>query len=426
MTEAATLRADAARLLRRVVARERTLDQVLEGREVAPLTRELLFGSVRHFYSLQAVVDARLSRPLKPKDQDIWCLMIVGVYQLRFTRIPDHAALFETVNACGPLRKPWAKGLVNAVLQHCRDAQSERSFEHPEWLELALRHQYPDAEAIMSASNARAPLTLRINRARIGVEDYHGTLAAAAISGRPPRMERQGLAPGAQAWVLDTPQPVATLPGYPEGLVSVQDPAAQFAAGLLSVRPGDTVLDACAAPGGKLFHLIERHPAARVTALEVAPARLAHIQAEAERLGHRDFTAIAGNAAETGWWDGTPFRHVLLDAPCSGTGTLRRHPDIKLLRGTGEIRQHAMTQRRLLANLWRVVEPGGNLLYCTCSILAAENDEVIGGFLAEAPDAVAVPLGLASGRPARHGWQLLPTNPDTDGFYYALMSKAGA
>ncbi|HEX7034688.1 MAG TPA: 16S rRNA (cytosine(967)-C(5))-methyltransferase RsmB [Pseudomonadales bacterium] len=426
---AANERAHAARLLHAVVVERRTTDQVLAREPASPLTQELLLGCLRHFFSLEREVAGLLHRPMKPKDRDVWLLMLIGVYQLRFTRIPDHAAIFETVAACTTFGKPWAAKLVNAVLRRAASADAaapgaEPPSEHPEWLERALRTAYPDADVLMQANNARAPMALRVNVARCAPADYRTRLDAAGIGWRAPHA---GTGPGGfgpETLVLDAPRPMQTLPGYPEGHVAVQDAGAQLAVQLLEPRAGERVLDACAAPGGKLFHLIERYPGARVTALDRSEARLAQLGREAERLGHRSFTAIAADATELDWWDGEPYRWILLDAPCSGTGTLRRHPDIKLLRRPEDLPEFVERQQRLLDALWQVLEPGGTLVYCTCSILPAENDEVIARFRRHRRDVLACPLRLATGRATGEGWQLLPTDPDTDGFYFSRMSKA--
>lgn len=427
MSEAAAQRAQAARLLLGVVAGGRTTDQVMSGAAASPLTQELLLGSLRHYFSLERAVEAALRHPIKKKDQDLKCLLIVGAYQLRFMRVPDHAAIFETVAACARLGKPWARGLVNAVLRKLTGspAADEVGFDHPPWLEQALRHDYADAEAIMTANNQRAPMALRINGARTSPADYVRRLDAADVQSRVPAGGDGGdVDLGPETRILEEPRPMDTLPGYGDGLVSVQDAGAQFAAPLLSPQPGERILDACAAPGGKLFHLLERQPHAQVTALESNGDRLARLMVEAGRLGHERFLPLEADAAATDWWDGTPFQRVLVDAPCSGTGTLRRHPDIKVLRHAEDVEPLVELQRRLMHNLWRVLEPGGTLLYCTCSILAAENDAVISSFLAHEQNATLQRFRLSTGRATRHGWQLLPTDRDTDGFYYARMTKA--
>jgi 16S rRNA (cytosine967-C5)-methyltransferase len=429
----AAQRAEAARLLHRVVSRRQTTDQLVAPADLSPLTQELVYGSLRHYFSLRQVVQSALHRPLNNKDLEIEALLIVGAYQLFHTRIPDHAAIAETVDAAPLLGRPWAKGLVNAVLRKCasRPAPFERSFDHPQWLESALRAEHPEPEALMTANNQRAPMTIRINVGRTSADAYLAVLADAGIETRPAEArpvegrKADGLTwLGPETRVLSAPIPSRRLPGYGAGLVSIQDAGAQMVAHLLAPAPGERLLDACAAPGGKLFHLMERHPGAEWTALEKNVRRLDQLDQEAKRLGHDDYQSIAADATTLDWWDGRPYQHVLIDAPCSGTGTLRRHPDIKLLRRPEEIPEFAELQGRLLANLWQVLAPGGKLLYCTCSILAAENDGVVGGFVQRHEDAELDELGIASGRATRYGWQLLPTEPDTDGFYFARMTKA--
>lgn len=419
-------RAHAARLLHAVVVDGRTTDQVLATADASPLTQELLLGTLRRFFSLERAVAALLHRPMKDKDRDVWLLMLIGVYQLRFTRIPDHAALYETVAACTTLGKPWAGKLVNAVLRRAAAAREPvaPAGEHPPWLEQALRAAYPDAEALMDANNGRAPMALRVNTRRCSPAGYQRRLEAAGIGWRPPGAGTGDDGFGPETLLLDEPRPMESLPGYSEGLVAVQDAGAQLAVRLLEPAPGERVLDACAAPGGKLFHLLERHPQAELTALDRSEARLERLGREAERLGHRQFGRIAADATRLDWWDGVPYRWILLDAPCSGTGTLRRHPDIKLLRRAEDLPALVDLQRRLLEALWQVLEPGGTLVYCTCSILPAENDEVVGSFRAHRGDVLPSPFRLATGRATREGWQLLPIDPDTDGFYFARMTKA--
>jgi 16S rRNA (cytosine967-C5)-methyltransferase len=279
-----------------------------------------------------------------------------------------------------------------------------------------IEASYPDrAQEIIATTLDRAPMSLRVNIARISPADYATLLDQAGITAAP-------------AWhpenlVLDSPRPVAELPGYADGLVSVQDSGALFACSLL--QDAKQVLDACAAPGGKLFHLAEQLPEAGLTALEKSPARLEHLRSEAARLGHESVVLVQGDATTTDWHEGGPFDAILLDAPCSGSGTLRRHPDIKVLRQASDLPRYAALQRRLLDNLWRLLAPGGTLVYCTCSLFPEENDQVVEGFLGATGDVNLATLSLPIGVPTRHGWQLLPL-PDAavDGFYYARMIRS--
>ena len=445
-------RARAARLLLDVLHKGRTTDQSFGNQTVTPLVAELVYGTLRYYYSLTEHLEVHLAKALRSKDLDLRCLMLVGAYQLFHTRIPVHAVLHETVNACRGLRKPWAANLVNAVLRKLADvartssegavsagieSNNERSFELPHWLFAKLSLQYESlAPALMRACLDRAPMSLRVNVQRISITDYRHRLLAADL-------------PCHQGWlaenlILDAPVPARRLPGLTEGLVSIQDPGAMFACGLLTgsrlkPTPADTaesprhlrILDACAAPGGKLFHLAESHPDALLTGVELNDKRMAYLRAEAERLGHTRITLLAGDASNRSWWSGEPFDAILLDAPCSGTGTLRRHPDIKILRQMEDLPDYARLQRALLENLWQMLNPGGLLLYCTCSLLEEENDSVIGSFLNDTPSAANAPFELPTGIPTRHGWQLLPipesADPQparsVDGFYYARLIR---
>ncbi len=434
----------------------RTTEQSIGTATLTPLETELLQGSLRYFFSLERLVSDRLDRPLRDKDRDLFALLLVGAYQLRHMRIPDHAAINETVGAVGQLKKPWARGLVNAVLRKIASSSdsepspdtatskksAERSFELPSWWRERLINDLPEHwEAVAQATVERAPMSLRVNTTRVSAPAYLQRLTAAGLA------VFQGNFP--EHLILAEPMPVRELPGYREGLVSVQDAGAQCAAHLVPEHlPGQaSMLDACAAPGGKLFHLAERFPDATLTALELSPDRLAHMAEEAGRLGHDRIRLIPGDATVRDWL--TPagpanlvdpderFDLILLDAPCSGSGTLRRHPDIKLLREPDDVRAAAELQLAMLKNLWPLVADGGSLIYCTCSLFAEENDQVIEAFLQTiadepangaplSPDALTLPAGTAT----RYGWQLLPlpagtSAPDrsVDGFYFARMTR---
>jgi len=420
-------------LLGAVLRKRRTLDQLLASRDVTPLTRELLFGSLRHFYVLSSRIRGCLQRPLREADAPVGDLLIVGAYQLAHTRIPPHAAVHATVAAAADLQRPWARGLINAVMRRLlreddRDTGeegSDRTIDLPPWLQERLSAEYGDAApAVMAACQDRAPMALRVSDLAGGRERAAQRLRAAGLSTQPF---------GTDHLVLEQPCPVGELPGFREGHVSVQDPGASFAADLLvnAEAPPATLLDACAAPGGKLFHLADRAPDCRVLALERSAPRLEHLEREADRLALRhgpDARIRLCRADATGldWWDGVAFDAILLDAPCTGTGTLRRHPDIKVLLRPDDPARLARQQLRLLANLWQTLAPGGRLLYCTCSLLTAENDAVLAQFLEDHTDAMPQPIRLATGQARRYGWQLTPMDPLTDGFYYALLRRSPA
>ena len=414
-------RAAAARNLEAIVGKKRTIDWALARRAQSSLSKELTYGVLRHYFSLCDQVDDALSKPFRPQDLDLYGLLLVGAYQLGRTRIPNHAAIYETVEAVQELRKPWAKGVVNAVLrklsEHPFTHQSEHSFEHPNWLDSRLRDQYAEAEALMDANNRRAPMCLRVNTRRTTPRDYQASLERADIDYRASWLP--------ESIVLESPRPTDELPGFAEGLVAVQDIGAQLSIQPLAARlePGQRVLDACAAPGGKLFHLLEAHVGLNVVAIDRATDRVQDLQRIATRLGHQNFTIQVADATQLSWWDAISFDHVLVDVPCSGSGTLRRHPDIKVTRRWTEVESQVALQGRLLGNLWLTLRGGGTLLYCTCSILAEENDGVVGAFVETQADARVIDVKLPTGQATRFGWQLLPTEPTTDGFYIALLQK---
>jgi 16S rRNA (cytosine967-C5)-methyltransferase len=426
-------RATAARVIAQVLVEGRYLDAALEQararhRALAPgdwsLVQELSYGTLRWYHQLAGIAALLLQRPLGRKDSDVQALLLVGLYQLRHLRMPDYAAVGATVAAAELLGKPWAKALLNACLRRSRRDAARQAravaddetlrYSHPSWLIAALRRDHPEAwERVLLANNQRPPMSLRVNRLRVSREDYAARLVAHGIGAH-----AHARAPS--ALVLEAPCAVETLPGFDAGLVSVQDAAAQLAAGLLDPQPGERVLDACAAPGGKTAHLLECQPRlAELTALDIDAARLERLRANLERLGLRA-RVLAGDAGDpTGWWDGRPYDRILLDAPCSATGVIRRHPDIKTRRRPEDLDALALNQARLLDGVWSCLAPGGKLLYATCSVLRQENERQVGDFLTRHRDATPVPIGSAAS-----GCQILPGEEEMDGFYYALLRKS--
>lgn len=387
------------------------------------LLRELCYGGLRWQPLLRELLKPLLQKPLKERDGDIRQLLIVGAYQLLFLRIPPHAAISSAVDAARALDKKWAAGLINAILRTLqRDEKTlfdklppAAAVAHPDWLWKAIRAAWPEqAEAIFAANNTHPPMCLRVRHGLATPAQYSERLRAAGIEAEPCAFAVEGVR-------LENPCDVSLLPGFAEGEVSVQDEAAQLAAHLLDVKPGQRVLDACCAPGGKTAHILELQPAAKLSALDVSAERLQRVTANLQRL-RLDARLIAGDARQpAGWWDGLPFERILLDAPCSGTGVIRRHPDIKLLRTPADIAQLAELQQQLLAALWPLLAPGGLLLYATCSIMPAENTRTIERFLATCADARERPIDAAWGIAQPAGLQLLPARHD--GFYYALLEK---
>jgi 16S rRNA (cytosine967-C5)-methyltransferase len=427
----------AAEVIDDVVMGGQSLDAAIEARESAlpardrPLLRALAYGVLRNHWALQAWIDALVSRPFRKRDSVANALLATGLYQLTDTRVPDHAAVSETVEAVRILRRPKLAGMLNACLRRFqRDelaarapAGEEARWNHPGWLIEQLRADWPDdAEAILEANNARAPMWLRANAARQDAAACRAHLAGTDIAA-------ELLAGVPDALRLEAPLPVDELPGFVEGDVSVQDAAAQIAARWLMVHGPRRVLDACAAPGGKSGHLLELGGEGfDLTALDSSAERLERVRENHARLGF-DATIVAGDASKPGeWWNGVPFDAILLDAPCSATGVIRRHPDIKLLRRASDIDNLSRLQARILEALWPTLVPGGRLLYVTCSVLAAENDKVVQRFLEShrdaAEDAVLPNNNIRDlMRRKACGYQVLPGTGGMDGFYYACLVK---
>jgi len=433
----AAARVAAARVLRAVRDQGRSLPDALAGIPEAPegrdasLVRELSYGAVRLLPRLEALTDLLLHKPLGRDDGDLRALVQVGLYQLLATRIPDHAAVAATVEAARRLDKPWAVPLVNAMLRRFlrqrapllarADRSPESRWLFPHWLLRRLQADWPEHwRSIIEASNGRPPMTLRINAARTTPAAYAKRLAARGLTARPAPF-------AALALTLDRPLPVQGLPGFAEGLVSVQDAGAQLAAELLNARPGQRVLDACAAPGGKTAHILERAAGGLdLTALDLDPERLDRVRANLRRLGLTARLVCGDATAPAGEWSRALYDRILLDAPCSATGVIRRHPDIKPLRREGDIAPLCATQARMLDALWPLLAPGGTLIYATCSLLPEENEAQVGAFLARRPDARAIPLEVPWGLARGLGRQTLPGLAGMDGFYYARLSKAAA
>ena len=395
------------------------------------LTQELAFGTARWQPRLAGLAERLLQKPFKAADRDVEALLLVGLYQLFYTRIPPHAAIGETVGCVEKLKKPWAKGLLNAVLRNAqRDGEALLAelehdpvirVAHPRWLQKSLKAFWPEHwEAICAANNAHPPMMLRVNRRQAGRDAYLAELQAAGIEAFPCQFSEDGIRLAAAC-------DVQLLPGFAEGRVSVQDEAAQLAAGLLELKPGQRVLDACCAPGGKTCHILEREPGlAEVIALDLEPKRLQRVQENLQRL-QLEATLTAADARDTQtWWDGKPFQRILLDAPCSATGVIRRHPDIKLARQAADIAPLATLQGEMLDALWPTLEVGGVLLYATCSVLPTENREVVEAFLNRTPGARELGLPGTFGIEQSHGRQLLPQEDGHDGFYYAKLIKIAA
>ena len=391
------------------------------------LVQALCYGTLRFQPRLEYWLGQLLARPLKLRDLDVRALLLLGLYQLTETRVPPHAAVGETVEACRHLGKPWAVQFANAVLRGFQREQSrllaelpqhaEALYAHPHWLLERIRHDWPDHwREILEADNRHPPLTLRVNRLRRSRAALLAELDAAGIAAQPCEFSVDGVS------ALE-PFDVRAQPGFAAGHFSVQDQAAQLAAGLLEADAGMRVLDACAAPGGKTCHVLERCPQAQVLALDSDAARAQKIHQNLQRLGLSAEVKVADAEQPRDWWDGRPFERILLDAPCSATGVIRRHPDVKVRRRPAEVRKAVAAQARLLAALWPLLARGGKLLYVTCSLLIEENANQVGGFVAARADAHPLPISAHWGIESPPGRQILAGQSDMDGFYYACLHK---
>ncbi|RCU45386.1 16S rRNA (cytosine(967)-C(5))-methyltransferase RsmB [Corallincola holothuriorum] len=430
------IRALAAQVLFQVVDKGQSLTQALppqqsrlqDGRDKA-LLQQLCYGVLRQLPTLEFFLNQLLEKKLTGKLRTVHFLLMVGVYQLIASRIPAHAAVAETVAAAVKLKQPRLKGLVNAILRNFQRQQQALEaalasnetadaikHDHPGWLLNRLKRAYPDQwQQIAKANNQAAPMWLRPNQAKVAPQAYQQLLLDAEIPCQP--AQRHG------AICLDSAVDVQKLPGFNDGLVSVQDGAPQFAASLMAGQAGEQILDACAAPGGKTAHIAEMVPDLKqLVALDIEESRLKRVHENLARLS-LNATVICGDAANPdAWWSGDQFDRILLDAPCSATGVIRRHPDIKWLRRNDDIAKLATLQAEILSAMWKLLKPGGTLLYATCSILPEENSEQVKRFLHTQADAELLNINNRDNVDTP-GWQILPGEQQMDGFYYALLRK---
>ncbi|RDI98981.1 16S rRNA (cytosine(967)-C(5))-methyltransferase RsmB [Dyella solisilvae] len=407
-------------------AMERYAPKLADSRDRA-LLMALLSDGARWWLRFDPALDRLLDKPLRQKEPAVHALLVLGLVQLEILELPDYAAVAATVQATRALQRPRLAGLVNAVLRRWQrertellaalDAKPQARHAHPAWLAKAIARDWPDeADAVMAADNREPPLMLRVNRRRAQRDALLERLRLDGYTAEPHDWLEDGI-------VLPHSADVTRMPGFAAGEFAVQDGAAQIAADLAEVRDGQRVLDACAAPGGKACHLLERADIA-LTALEFDARRATRISQNLERLGLSAQIAIGDAGEPKDWWDGKPFDRILIDAPCSATGVLRRRPDVRLHRRESDIAPLVAQQRRILAALWPLLAPGGRLLYITCSMLRAENEAVVGEWLATQVDARSIPVTLPVGQAATHGWQILPGDGDLDGMYYAVIEKA--
>ncbi len=424
------------------------LTENLDSRDAA-FARMLSFGVLRFYQQLQALLKPFIKKPLKPKDQDVQLVMLMALYQIMHTRVPQFAIVDSAVKQVRKSKKKWAANMVNGVLRSFlrevadkepADVISELSakqptneeavYSHPQWMIDRLKQDWPETDKtdliswqkILEANNQQAPMTLRINQQRVDINKYKAELeddfelGADMVAGLP------------SALILQQPRDVKQLPGFQQGWVSVQDAGAQLAAQILQATKGDEILDACAAPGGKTAHLFETQPEIKISALDISESRLQRVDENCQRLGFKPQLKVADACDVDSWWDGELFDKILLDVPCSAVGVIRRHPDIKHLRRAEDIASLVTLQREILIKNWALLKPGGYLLYATCSLFKAENEQQIDWLLEQSDDVEVMGLPdcvrqIEARVDLKNGVQLFPVSGETDGFYYALLKK---
>ncbi|EKO3515008.1 16S rRNA (cytosine(967)-C(5))-methyltransferase RsmB [Vibrio fluvialis] len=422
------VRAAAAQVLFQVVDKGQSLSMALPAAQqnIRPrdhaLLQEICYGALRYLPRLESIANALMDNPLKGKQRVFHHLILVGIYQLSFMRIPAHAAVGETVEGAQDLKGPRLRGLINAVLRNYQrnqeqlDAQAVShnagKYGHPSWLLKLLQSAYPQQwEAIVEANNSKAPMWLRVNHQHHDRDAYQALLNNENIDSSVHSQAEDALK-------LAAPCDVTKLPGFEKGWVSVQDAAAQLSLHYLQPQDGELILDCCAAPGGKTAHILERTQGSEVVAIDCDDTRLKRVHDNLKRL-NLSAKVVCGDARyPQEWWQGSQFDRILLDAPCSATGVIRRHPDIKWLRRAEDIAALAELQREILDAMWQQLKPGGTLVYATCSITPQENVLQVKDFLARTSDAQLV--GSELDNPGR---QILPGEEDMDGFYYAVLTK---
>lgn len=389
--------------------------------------REICYGVLRHYYILDYYISVLLDRPLKKKNYKIQALLLVGIYQIEFMRTPDHAAISATVNAAKHLGESWASKLINAVLRNFLRHKKNNTFKkiaeewvvnyHPKWLFEKLKLDWPDfCEEILEYNNSPPPMTLRVNLKKIKRNEYQKLLDKLNMKNTVDDLTLTGVK-------LKKPTDIASLPGFEEGYVSIQDSGAQLAANLMGAKKGMRILDACCAPGGKTAHLGELYENSKLLAIDKNELRLKKVYENLSRL-NINAKLICSDANDIkNWWDGSTFDRVLIDAPCSGSGIISHHPDIKLLRKKDDIQKFAQQQISLLKSLWVTLAVEGELIYCTCSIFPEETNQIIASFLKSTPTAKILKINANWGIESQYGRQLLPNPNKNGGFFYARLSK---
>ncbi len=428
MTKKQNLRSLAAQAVEQVVEKGQSLSAVLPllqqkvSDKDRALLQELCFGVLRTLPQLEWFIGKLMSRPMTGKNRTVHYLVMVGLYQLVYTRIPAHAALAETVEGAVAVKRMQFKGLINGVLRQFQRQQEELIAEsetqairwlHPSWLLKRIQQAYPENwQTIVEANNQRPPMWLRVNRQYHSRDNWLALLQEAGYNG-------QTHPDYPDAVLLETPLPVSALPGFEEGWVTVQDASAQGCITFLAPQNGESILDLCAAPGGKTTHILEAAPKATVMAVDVDPQRLKRVHENLTRLNMQAEVKCGDGRYPEHWCGEQTFDRILLDAPCSATGVVRRHPDIKWLRRDADIADLAALQSEILKAIWPRLKSGGTMVYATCSIMPEENSQQIAAFLARHQDAQLVETGTHE----HPGKQNLPAADTGDGFYYAKLIK---
>jgi len=430
------------------------LTENLDPRDAA-FARMLSFGVLRFYQQLEALLKPFIKKPLKTKDRDVQLVMLMALYQILYTRVPEFAVVDSAVKQIRKSKKKWAANMVNGVLRSfLRDIEGRKTegqktadqktaeinanlkteeaiYSHPQWIIDRIKQDWPDNsdlnktinwQHILLANNQQAPMTLRINQQKISTEKYQMQLENEF------ELSADIVAGVAQALILRQARDVKQLPGFDKGFLSVQDAGAQLAAHILQPAAGDNILDACAAPGGKTAHLFEMQPNIKITALDISETRLQRVEENCQRLGFSPTLIAADATAVDDWWQGELFDKILLDVPCSAVGVVRRHPDIKHLRRPEDIASLVKLQREILLKNWPLLKPGGQLLYASCSLLKAENEQQVDWFLQQVNNVKVVSISeriseIESRANLINGVQLFPVSGVTDGFYYALLEK---
>lgn len=434
MTQIHNVRSIAAVILLAVIDDKKSLNTLLPlhskelSAEDKAQLQNLCFGACRHFFSINALSKILLDKPLPEKGRLTQGLLWIGLYQLAYSHMPEHAAIHQTVAACDDLKQTPFKKLVNALLRRFQREKNELlndltssdvpAFEHPKWLLKKLKKDWPENwQDIARQANRQAPMALRVNTHKQDISKYIQTLKDTNLECHPGKLANTSV-------YLAKPTNVFDLPGFTQGYCSVQDEAAQLAGQILAPKAGESVLDACCAPGGKTGHLLEySHGQAHITALDSDAKRLQRVHENLERLGYSAKVLQGEAQAPENWWDGKQYDAILLDVPCSATGVIRRHPDIKLLRQREDIDNLAQLQQAILIKAWDLLKPGGRLLYATCSITQAENQNNIEAFLQTHSDSSLDTLNFSDGLDTGFGWQFFPNENAQDGFFYALLRK---